>query len=106
MTPARQDLTQLGMIVDFPVVDHRDRVILVPHRLPTPGYVQHRKPTVTQMHSAGAVNRKAIAIGTAMRHCRRHRAKVGIIAEADKPGNTAHHSSRRKLMSSLILYEA
>jgi hypothetical protein len=105
MTSARQDIAQLGVVVDLAVVDYRDRLILVPHRLCTSGYVQDREPTVAKMHPRAGVNGEALSIWAAMTHRSGHRAKVETVALTDKASDTAHQASLRKLMSSLILYE-
>jgi hypothetical protein len=72
MSLADEEIAQLLVVVDLPIVDDGDRMILVPHRLGATCHVNNGEPTVSQVHARSGIDKCPSAVRASMTECVHH----------------------------------
>jgi hypothetical protein len=90
MAETLQQLSEIEMIVDLPVEDHADGVLLVPHRLRATLDIDDGKTAMAEENAGVFVNVIAISVGATVSERISHCPDGRLVSCAPKSGNSAH----------------
>jgi len=91
---------QFLVIVDLPIVDDGNRMILIPHRLGATWHVNDGEPTVPQVYTSRGIDKCPIAVRTSMAEGVHHARQVASVAQTDEGRNATHQRCPSQLMRS------